>query len=139
MFLRQKSEGDNPKSSRNQGMYPNNLKMLFLREIKVLEARQRLEALVIPKRQALTRHQALLAPLLHKAQIAFPQQLKTSIFRLIGYITKQFDSLFSSPRLSRVLLAKVLFNRRYNSFTRLAVTIRIMGKTHRLIINIITH
>jgi len=67
-------------------IYPNNLKMLFLREIKVLEARQRLEALVIPKRQALTRHQALLAPLLHVAQIAFPQQLKTSIFRLIGYI-----------------------------------------------------
>jgi hypothetical protein len=59
--------------------------MLFLREIKVLEARQRLEALVIPKRQALTRHQALLAPLLHVAQLAFPPQLKTSIFRLIGY------------------------------------------------------
>jgi hypothetical protein len=44
-------------------VYPNNLKMLFLREIKVLEARQRLEALVVPKRQALTRHQALLAAL----------------------------------------------------------------------------
>jgi hypothetical protein len=37
--------------------------MLFLREIKVLEARLRLEALVVPKRQALTRHQALLAAL----------------------------------------------------------------------------
>jgi hypothetical protein len=41
---------------------PNNLKMRFQREIKGLEARQRLEALVIPKRQALTRLQALLAP-----------------------------------------------------------------------------
>ena len=36
--------------------------MRFLREIKPLEARQRLEALVVPKRQALTRHQGLLAP-----------------------------------------------------------------------------
>jgi len=35
--------------------------MRFKREIKVLEARQRLEALVIPKRQALTRLQLLLA------------------------------------------------------------------------------
>jgi len=60
--------------------------MLFLREIKVLEARQRLEALVIPKRQALTRLQGLLAPLLHVAEMTFPQQLKTSIFRLFGYI-----------------------------------------------------
>jgi len=62
--------------------------MLFLREIKVLEARQRLEALVIPKRQALTLHQALLAPLLHVAEMAFLPQLKTSIFRLFGYIPK---------------------------------------------------
>ena len=69
-------------------VYPNYLKMLFLREIKVLEARQRLEALVIPKRQALTRLQGLLAPLLHVAEMAFPQQLKTSIFKLIGYIPK---------------------------------------------------
>jgi hypothetical protein len=46
--------------------------MLFLREIKVLEARQRLEALVIPKRHALTRLQGLLAPLLHVAEMAFP-------------------------------------------------------------------
>jgi len=60
--------------------------MLFLREIKVLEARQRLEALVIPKRQALTRLRGLLAPLLHVAEMAFPQQFKTSIFRLFGYI-----------------------------------------------------
>ena len=43
-------------------LYPNDLKMRFQREIKVLEARQRLEALVVPKRQALTRHQGLLAP-----------------------------------------------------------------------------
>jgi len=49
------------------------LKMLFLREIKVLEARQRLEALVIPKRQALTRLQGLLAPLLQVAEMAFLQ------------------------------------------------------------------
>ncbi len=75
-----------PESSMILGIYPNNLKMLFLREIKVLEARQRLEALVIPKRQALTRLQGLLAPLLHMAEMAFPQQLKTSIFKLIGYI-----------------------------------------------------
>jgi len=34
--------------------------MRFQREIKGLEVRQRLEALVIPKRQALTRHQELL-------------------------------------------------------------------------------
>jgi hypothetical protein len=61
------------------------LKMLFLREIKVLEARQRLEALVIPKRQTLTRLQGLLAPLLHIAEIDLLQQLKTSIFRLFGY------------------------------------------------------
>jgi len=67
-------------------IYPNNLKMLFLREIKVFEARQRLEALVIPKRQALTRLQGLLAPLLNLAEMAFSQQLKTSIFRLFGYI-----------------------------------------------------
>jgi hypothetical protein len=60
--------------------------MLFLREIKVLEARQRLEALVIPKRQALTRLQGLLAPLLQVTDMAFPQQLKMSIFRLFGYI-----------------------------------------------------
>jgi len=45
-----------------------------------------LEALVIPKRQALTRLQGLLAPLLQVAEMAFPQQLKTSIFRLFGYI-----------------------------------------------------
>ncbi len=51
----------------------------------MLEARQRLEALVIPKRQALTRLQVLLAPLLQVAEMAFPQQLKTSIFRLFGY------------------------------------------------------
>jgi len=62
--------------------------MLFLLEIKVLEARQRLEALVIPKRQALKRLQGLLAPLLEVDEMAFPQQLKTSIFRLIGYIPK---------------------------------------------------
>jgi hypothetical protein len=68
-------------------LYPNNLKMLFLREIKVLEARQCLEALVIPKRPALTRLQGLLAPLLHVAEMAFPQQLKTSIFKLFGYKT----------------------------------------------------
>ncbi len=54
----------------------------------MLEARQRLEALVIPKRQALTRLQGLLAPLLQVAEMAFPQQLKTSIFRLIGSIPK---------------------------------------------------
>jgi len=36
--------------------------MRFQREIKGLEARQRLEALVVPNRQALTRLQALLAP-----------------------------------------------------------------------------
>jgi len=66
-------------------IYPNNLKMLFLREIKVLEARQRLEALVIPKRQGITRLQGLLAPWRHMAEIAFRQQLKTSIFRLFGY------------------------------------------------------
>jgi hypothetical protein len=59
--------------------------MLFLREIKALEARQRLEALVIPKRQALTRLQGLLAPLLHITEMAFLKQLKTSIFRLFGY------------------------------------------------------
>jgi len=53
----------------------------------VLEARQRLEALVIPKRQALTRLQGLLAPLLDIAEMAFPQQLKTSILRLFGYIS----------------------------------------------------
>jgi len=52
----------------------------------VLEARQPLEALVIPKRQGLTRHQGLLAPLLHLAEMTFPQQLKTSIFRLLGYV-----------------------------------------------------
>ena len=40
-------------------LYPINLKMLFLRVSKVLETRQRLEALVIPKRQALTQYQAL--------------------------------------------------------------------------------
>jgi hypothetical protein len=68
------------------GIYPNNLKMLFLREIKALEARQRLEALVIPKRQALTRLQGFLAPLLHIAEMAFLQLLKKSIFRLFGYI-----------------------------------------------------
>jgi len=60
--------------------------MLFFREIKVLEARQRLEALVIPKRPTLTLLQGLLAPLLHLAEMAFPQHLKTSIFRLFGYI-----------------------------------------------------
>ncbi len=43
----------------------------------MLEARQRLEALVTPKRQALTRLQGLLAPLLHLAEMAFPQQVKT--------------------------------------------------------------
>jgi hypothetical protein len=59
--------------------------MLFLREIKVLEARQQLEALVIPKRQGLTRLQGFLAPWRHMAEMAFPQQLKTSIFRLFGY------------------------------------------------------
>jgi hypothetical protein len=62
--------------------------MLFLREIKVLEARQRLEALVIPKRQGLTRHQGLLAPLLNLAEMPFAPQLKTSIFKLYGYIPK---------------------------------------------------
>jgi hypothetical protein len=59
--------------------------MLFLREIKVFEARQPLEALVIPKRQGLTRHQGLLASLLHITEMAFLQHLKTSIFRLFGY------------------------------------------------------
>jgi hypothetical protein len=59
--------------------------MRIQREIKGLEARQRLEALVVPKRQALTRHQTLLAPLLHVAEMAFPQQSKTSIFRLFEY------------------------------------------------------
>jgi len=54
----------------------------------VLEARQRLEALVIPRRQALTRVQGLLAALLYVAEMAFPQQLKTSNFRLIGSIPK---------------------------------------------------
>jgi hypothetical protein len=67
--------------------------MLFLREIKVLEARQRLEALVIPKRQALTRLQGLLAPLLHLPEMAFSQQLKTSIFRLFGYIPFILDAV----------------------------------------------
>jgi hypothetical protein len=38
-----------PESSMILGNYPNNVKMLFLREIKVLEARQRLEAFVVPK------------------------------------------------------------------------------------------
>ena len=47
----------------------------------MLEARQRLEALVIPKQQALTRLQGLLAPLLRVAEMAFLQLLKTSIFR----------------------------------------------------------
>lgn len=32
-----------------KALYPNNLKMRFQQEIKVLEARQRLEALVVPK------------------------------------------------------------------------------------------
>jgi len=64
--------------------------MLFLREIKVLEARQRLETLVIPKRQALTRLQGLLAPWLHVAEMTFPQQLKTSIFRLFGCIALHY-------------------------------------------------
>jgi len=45
--------------------------MRFLREIKGLEARQRLEALVIPKRQALTRLQGLLAPSMHVAKNGF--------------------------------------------------------------------
>jgi hypothetical protein len=62
--------------------------MLFLREIKVLEARQRLEALVIPKRQALTRLQGLLAPLLHVAEMTFPQQIKTSVCNDVGYRLK---------------------------------------------------
>jgi len=61
----------------------------------VLEARQRLEALVIPKRQALTRHQAFLAPLLYVAEMAFPPQLKTSIFRLFGYKAKLGLEAFS--------------------------------------------
>jgi hypothetical protein len=65
--------------------------MLFLREIKGLEARQRLEALVIPKRQALTRLQGLLAPLIQLAEMVFSPQIKTSIFRLIGYIPKQLE------------------------------------------------
>jgi hypothetical protein len=60
--------------------------MLFLREIQGLEARQRLEALVIPKRQTLTLLQGLLAPLLHIAEMAFLQQLKTSIL----YSSKMF-------------------------------------------------
>jgi hypothetical protein len=38
---------------------PNQLEDAFLRVIKELETRQRLEALVIPKRQALTQYQAL--------------------------------------------------------------------------------
>jgi hypothetical protein len=48
-------------ATKNAGLclYPINLKMLFLRVRKVLETRQRLEALVIPKRQALTQFQAL--------------------------------------------------------------------------------
>jgi len=41
------------------GYIPNQLEDAFLREIKVLEARQPLEALVIPKRQGLTRLQGL--------------------------------------------------------------------------------
>jgi len=66
--------------------------MLFLREIKGLEARRRLEALVIPKRQALTWLQGLLAPLLlHRAVLIFPKQLKTSIFKLFGYIPVIFE------------------------------------------------
>jgi len=68
--------------------------MLFLREIKVLEARQHLEALVIPKRQVLTRLQGLLGPLLKVVEMAFPQQLKTSIFRLLGYIPNQLEDAF---------------------------------------------
>jgi plasmid maintenance system killer protein len=59
----------------NQKTYiPKQLKMRFQREIKGLEARQRLEALVIPKRQALTRLQGLLATLRHRAEMAFLQQ-----------------------------------------------------------------
>jgi hypothetical protein len=78
-----------------------------LREIKVLEARQRLEALVIPKRQALRRLQGLLAPSLYLAEIAFPQLLKTSIFRLFGYIPNQLEDavLLSS---SEMLLEQAL-------------------------------
>jgi len=74
------------------------LKILFLRETKVLEARQRLEALVIPKRQALTRLQGLLAPLLQVTQIAFQLQLKTSIFRLIGYNQTSLNAISVSNR-----------------------------------------
>jgi hypothetical protein len=44
----------------------------------MLEARQRLEALVIPKRQALTRVQGLFAPLLHGAKSAFLSRLGIS-------------------------------------------------------------
>jgi len=66
-------------------IYPNNLKILFLREIKVLEVRQSLEALVILKRQALTQLQGLLAPSLHVAKMAFLQPLKTSFFMWFGY------------------------------------------------------
>jgi hypothetical protein len=43
--------------------------MRFQREIKGFEARQRLEALVIPKRQALTQHQRLLAPSAEAAEL----------------------------------------------------------------------
>ena len=65
--------------------------MLFLREIKGLEARQRLEALVIPKRQALTQRQGLLAPPSNSVVVIFLEQLKTSIFRLFGYIPNGFQ------------------------------------------------
>jgi hypothetical protein len=65
--------------------------MLFLGEIKGLEARQRLEALVIPKRQALTRLQGLFTPLIQLAEMVFSTQIKTSIFRLFGYIPKMTE------------------------------------------------
>ncbi len=67
----------------------------------MLEARQRLEALVIPKRQALTRLQGLLGPLVKVAEMAFPQQLKTSIFRFLGYIPKQLEDSGLLPSLVR--------------------------------------
>jgi Pyruvate/2-oxoacid:ferredoxin oxidoreductase delta subunit len=82
--------------------------MLFLREIKVLEARQRLEALVIPKRQVLTRLQELLAPSMHVTQMAFPQQLKTSIFRLFGYTIKVQSCFSLLAALSQAALCALL-------------------------------
>jgi hypothetical protein len=55
------------------------LKIRFQREIKGFEASQRLEALVIPKRQALTRHQELLAPSAGSSRIVLYWLLKAAL------------------------------------------------------------